>query len=216
MRILEIELHTTNLQETERFYKDVLQLPLVHQSADKLSFAAGYSMIHFTKTTHLNGAYHFAFLIPRNQLQDAYNWIKSRTAILPFSEAGDIADFTNWNAQAFYFHDEAQNILEFIVHHDLENENNQPYAPQTIIGIGEMGVAVADVPEACQAMHTQAGVPFYTKGPHLQNFAAMGEEDGLLIVSTEGRGWLPTGQPAAKNKVQVVLEIDDNNTKLEF
>ena len=214
MLIKEIELETGNLAKVEAFYSNVLQLPLVQRQPGRLSFAAGYSFIHFNGVEVPAGIYHFAFLIPPHLFQDAYQWIKSTIPILPFSEESDIAEFKNWNAKAFYFHDEEQNILEFIAHFDLEESGREELQTNLIKGIAEIGVGVDDVTKACAELHTIYNIPYYSKGPHLPNFAAMGEEDGLLIVSALGRGWIPTGQAATNSKVKIALEIQGNETIL--
>ena len=38
--------------------------------------------------------------------------------LLPYSAKEEIADFSSWNAKAFYFHDNNGNILELITHYD--------------------------------------------------------------------------------------------------
>ena len=207
MRIKEISLATADLGKVEAFYSEVLQLPLVHREPGRLSFAVGYSVIHFTNEKAPAGIYHFAFLIPPQLLEPSYQWIKSRIPVLPFSEQSDIADFTNWNARAFYFHDEEQNILEFIAHYDMEQGSESAFEPHNIIGVGEIGIGVEDVTLACNKLHTIYNIPYYHKGPFLPSFAVMGEEEGLLIISAIGRGWLPTGQLAANSSVHIILDM---------
>jgi catechol 2,3-dioxygenase-like lactoylglutathione lyase family enzyme len=216
MRIKEIELQTANLAQAAAFYNEVLQLPVVQRSPHRITFAAGYSLIHFKEEATAAGVYHFAFLIPPNLFLSAYQWLQSRLPLLPFNETEAIADFKNWNAKAFYFQDGKKNILEFIAHYDLEGSNMESFTPQAIIGIAEMGIGVADATQTCQALHTIYSIPYYSKGPRLQNFVAMGEEDGLLIVSEAGRGWLPTGQLTAINKVAVELELNGERISLAF
>ena len=208
MRIKEIELATSSLARVEAFYYNVLQLPLVQRQPGRLTFAAGYSLLHFNAAEAPAGIYHFAFLIPPHLFYDSYQWIKSRIPVLPFSDKGDIAEFANWNASAFYFHDEELNILEFIAHYDLA-ENNAEEPPTNLIkGIGEMGIGVKDVAQTCTELHTIYNIPFYSKGPYLQNFVAMGAEEGLLIISALERGWIPTGQPATRNSAIITIEIN--------
>lgn len=214
MRIKEIELATGNLAKVEAFYTKVLQLPVVQRQPGRLSFAAGYSLIHFNSAAPPAGIYHFAFLIPPQRFQESYHWLKSRTSVLPFNEEGDIAAFDNWNAKAFYFHDGEQNILEFIAHYDLAEDALQQMSSNFIKGVGEIGIGVKDVAQACNELHTIYNIPFYSKGPYLPNFAAMGEEEGLLIVSALDRGWIPTGQVVSNSKVTIVLDCEGNCVRL--
>lgn len=215
MRITEVELFTSNLAITKTFYQQVLRLPLVQETEERVSFAVGYSTLHFCYQPVVNGTYHFAMLLPQNSLGAAHEWVKSRIPILPFSDTEEIAQFSNWNAQAFYFHDAQENILELIVHHDLHNETDEPFSPQTILGICEIGITVDDVERECKNLH-ERGVPYFSKGPYGPQFAVMGEEDGLLIISAEGRGWVPTGQPATKEGLRVVVESNREKMTLQY
>ena len=215
MRIKEIELATGNLAKVETFYLKVLQLPLVQRQPGRLSFAAGYSLIHFNAAEAPAGIYHFAFLIPPHLFLTAYQQIKSQIDVLPFSDENDIADFANWNAKAFYFHDEEENILEFIAHYDLVESSEDELPANFVKGIAEIGIGVNDVEGTCAELHTIYNIPYYRKGPRFQNFAVMGEEEGLIIVSALGRGWIPTGQAATNSKVKIVLEIQDKEITLQ-
>ena len=73
------------------------------------------------------------------------------------------------------------------------------------IGICEIGVPVEDVTEACKIINDAFEVPYFKKGPRLQVFSVMGDENGLFIVTQAGRGWLPTQQPAKQYFTEVVF-----------
>jgi catechol-2,3-dioxygenase len=216
MLIKTIELQTNNLEGTEAFYSSVLQLPVIAKTAAAISFKVGYSTLTFKATSNNTGIYHFAILIPKNTVTNGHQWLKNRTPFLPFNAEGDIANFTNWNAQAFYFHDPNQNIIELIAHADLPHTWNSDFSADAFIGICEMGLVVADVAAACKMLHEKFDVPYFDKGPYLADFAVMGEEDGLLIVSAEDRGWLPTGQPAKANHLKLTLQVDEREREISM
>jgi catechol 2,3-dioxygenase-like lactoylglutathione lyase family enzyme len=214
MQIKSLEIATADLAAAKTFYHQILNFPLLDESDQQVSFAAGHSRLSFVKAA-TTAFYHIAFLIPSNQLVQAFNWVRSKTSILPFTEESCIADFPNWNAEAFYFHDAAQNILEFIVHHDLAHTSETPFSASSIIGICEVGMPMPSVPDACRVFNQQFGIPYYKKGPHLPHFAVMGEEDGLLIVTAIGRGWLPTQRPAEQHPLQVQLMLGANSIRFD-
>jgi hypothetical protein len=216
MTIQEIELQTQDLASIETFYHQVLEMPITQKTETSISFSAGKSILTFRLNEQERSFYHFAFLIPENKVEEAYQWVSARTKVLPYNNTSDIADFKNWNAHAFYFHDPQKNILEFIVHHDLENASAQPFGINNIISICEIGITVDDVVEACVQFNKGYGVPYFDKGPYMEDFAVMGEEDCLLIISATGRGWLPTGQPAGKYFLKVVLNINDSKREINF
>ncbi|GEO10371.1 VOC family protein [Segetibacter aerophilus] len=206
MLIKEISLLTNDLVATERFYSDILQFAIYNKTASRISFSVGHSMLSFTYTERQNPFYHFAFSIPSNKVDEAHRFIADKIEVLPFTPGTTIADFSNWNAHAFYFHDNQKNIVEFIAHHDLHNDTNEPFTPSDIIGICEIGVPVEDVTEACKMFNEKYGLQYFVKGPRLQDFSVMGDTQGLFIVTKIGRGWLPTQQPAERFDTKVVFE----------
>ncbi|WP_018613492.1 VOC family protein [Segetibacter koreensis] len=206
MIIKELTLCTNHLDASEEFYTKKLEFPLLHKSADRISFSIGHTILSFKLVKNENPNYHFAFSIPSNKIAEAQSYIAQRTNILPYNSETTIADFSNWNAHAFYFHDNQNNILECIAHHDLPNASNQSFTSSSIIGICEIGVPVEDVTDACKNINEEFEVPYFKKGPRLPVFSVMGDEHGLFIVTTIGRGWLPIQQPAERHFAEIIFE----------
>src|SRR5215218_5118334 len=127
MHLDKIELTSPDLTATKAFDQELLGFAILETTETQLAIAAGSSVLTFIKTD-APAFYHFAFLIPGNQVDAALQWVAERTAVLPFDAQRTIADFKNWNAHAFYFHDNNQNILEFIAHHDLQNASEKPFS----------------------------------------------------------------------------------------
>ncbi len=196
--IKEIQLLSNNLELAEQFYTKVLDLKILDKSADSISFSAGNSVLTFIETDALNPVYHFAFNIPCNKLDEAVKWISSKTEIIKTPETGSIADFRAWNAKAFYFYDNNGNILEFIARFDLHNQSNIPFSASSILNVSEMAVAAEDVTKLAGALTSEFKIPVFSKQPLLQNFGALGDDNGLIILSKTGRNWYPTDVPAEK------------------
>jgi len=165
--IKEINLLTNNLTSTEEFYTKILDFPFFDRSDTRISFFAGHTILSFSLVANQKPYYHFAFSIPTNKFEEAYSYIAQRATILPFDAHSTIADFNNWNAHAFYFHDNQNNILEFIAHHDLPTTSNQPFTSSSITGVCEIGLPVEDVTEACKIINEKLEVPYFKKGPRL-------------------------------------------------
>ena len=123
MLLKEIRLQTKQLSALFNFYKDVLELPAIQPGNNSISVTAGKSQIIFDKTNAIeNPFYHFAFNIPSNKFEEAFQWIQSKVELLWLNDYKSyIADFTNWHAKSFYFIDPAGNILEFIARFDLND-----------------------------------------------------------------------------------------------
>ena len=213
MIIKELTLLSNDLIATEEFYTKKLSFPIFNKSNDHISFSVGHTILSFKLAPAENPCYHFAFSIPANKVDEALAYIAERTNILPYSTDSIVADFTNWNAHAFYFHDNQNNILEFIAHHDLPTASDKPFSSASIIGICEIGVPVENVTDACKLINEEFEVPYFKKGPRLHVFSVMGDEQGLFIVTTIGRGWLPTQQPAERHFTEVIFAGDSSDRK---
>ena len=61
MDILEIEIQTDDLIETENFYSDILGLQLVSKGQNSISFLAGQPTLTFIRSKKTNPKYYFAF-----------------------------------------------------------------------------------------------------------------------------------------------------------
>ena len=212
MHIKEVLLVTNDLTNARSFYNDKLGFPVTGITQTQISFRIGRSVLTFRELKNSNAQYHLAFSIPNNQLHEALTWIKERAIVLPYAEDSIVADFTNWNAKAFYFRDHDGNILECITHYDRKVERLGSFTKDSFEYITEIGIPVDDVTIACEDFHQHYNIPYFKKGPRLKEFAVMGDEDGMLIVTKTGRGWLPTQEPAGKYPIKIVLEAGTKET----
>ena len=217
MFIKELILLTKDIRKTKEFYNGLMELPVTEETGEKISFSMGDSILIFLLTEkYTSPFYHVAFAIPNNKLEEALNWVSKRANVLPYSDNELIADFTGWNAKAFYFHDHQQNILEFITHFDLDTHDGNTFSPASIKNICEIGIVTDDVSSTCKTITEQYNIQPFPKGPFLKDFAVMGDANGLLIVSKTNRGWLPTGRPSEKFPVKVVVQINNQLNELSF
>ena len=216
MEILSVELLTKDLQGTEAFYAQQLGFEIVDRQATAVTFKAGLTLLTFILGDEAEPVYHFAFNIPCNQLEQAYQWIEERAAIMDVTPDNKIADFVNWNARSFYFYDNNGNILELIARFDLKNESSHEFCSDSILCISEIGVAVDDVKIAVDELIETLGLPVYEKQPRLENFTALGDHDGLLIISSANRHWYPTEKRAQKIYTNIKIRNDEKVLVLQF
>jgi hypothetical protein len=155
--------------------------------------------------------YHFAFLVPGDRFDAALSWARERVELL-----GDVFDFDNWTAHAVYFHDPAENIVELIAHHGLEEEGRSgDFAANELVGFSELGV-VGDPPELLRRLET-VGLELWDGEVEGENrLGFVGERGRVLILAPPGRGWLPTGRPAELHPVELVLELAGGRVPLSF
>lgn len=195
MRFRCVHLLARDLPALTRFYRDVLELPLLAAGAREVSFAAGSSRLTFAACpANQQPCYHFAFDLPEHQFTEAKAWVAARTPLISL-DGNDTFDFSNWNAHAFYFFDPAGNIVEGIARHDLPNASTSPFTGAQICHISEIGLVTPAVAKTATALKRALGIEAY-RNTEYENFAAIGDAHGLFIVVAEGRAWYPVGPEA--------------------
>lgn len=218
MQILDAYLLSNDLAATENFYKNILGLNLRSKTATTLTFSVGYSQITFLHSELQNPVYHFTFHIPCNQLEAALAWISQKVALIqPEDEEGYVVNFENWNAKSFYFYDENGNILECIARFDLPNASNAPFSVKSLLGLSEIGIGTPDVIALAQKLNLEYDIPFFFRQIQRENFHALGNDDGLFVISRTDRNWYPTQCPVGDFYVKVklllngkIIEITEN------
>lgn len=208
MEILEIEILTDDIVETEKFYANSLGLQITDKNHKSISFQAGQSTLTFLKSNKLNPKYHFAFNIPNNKFDEAIIWTKSRVNLIEIDDNSIVANFESWNAKAIYFYDNNKNILEFIVRLDLNNFTDKSFNISSILSISEIGI-VGDKPvKLADKLLADNDLYFFAKGTKSENFAALGNDNGLCIIVETGRKWYPTEQQAEKHYTRIKISTD--------
>jgi len=206
MLIDELVLQTGDPAGLRDFYTQVLGLPEVPGGGDTLTIQIGRSRLAFQPAAvEWSGYYHFAFDVPENQLPDAKAWLGGRVPLIPDQYGADQFHFDSWNSDSLYFYDPAGNILEFIARHNQPNHATTPLGPTSLLAVTEIGLACDDVPGLVARLRTEMGLEVYADQAGDQ-FAPVGDEDGLLIVVQQGRIWFPdTGKRAVCAPVALTL-----------
>jgi len=194
-RILSLELLcAVPLAAMREFYQRLLGLKVVEDQADRLTIAAGATEITFLPAAAVDGQpfYHFAFNIPENKIEAAWRWQKERTPLLPIparlrdaNYPENIVNYAHWNAHSVFFFDPAGNVVEYIARHDLKNASPGSFETADILYASEIAFGTDDVPTLAGQLKETAGVEQYRGGD--ENFMALGDERGLLLVMKRGR-----------------------------
>lgn len=210
MNILEIELLSDNLAETEKFYKNVLGLSPVKKEDDLLFFKIGGTELIFKKSENEKAVYHFAIDVPNNRFFDCHNHIAKTAKILEVEPGNDIANFVNWDARSFYFFDNNGNIVEVITRYPTRAYDAEPFSHKTYMDISEIGLVTSRVDEITDMLIKEHGLPVFKRQPRSSDFTALGDDEGLILISERGRNWYPTNIPAQSYPVRVVFMEDGN------
>ncbi|MVT12621.1 VOC family protein [Chitinophaga tropicalis] len=217
MRIKRIELLTNDIIQTKLFYTRTLQFSIQYETNNSISFKTGASILTFRQDNSiLSPVYHFAFNIPHNQLEEAIIWMTGKAELLSVTSESKTADFSHWNANAVYFSDNSGNILELIARHDLDNGSDTPFSSDSIQCISEIGIAVDNVPLFMDCAIKDHGLNIFSKQQPQEKFAALGDDNGLLIIAETDRNWFPTSVPARKFPTGIVLGNGNNEEDIQL
>ena len=194
-RILSLELLTSApLAQMKEFYRRSLGLRVLDERSDRLAVDAGETRLTFVEAGPDGGRpfYHFAFNIPENKLLAARAWQKERTPLIQaparLRDPGypdDVIHFKHWNAHSVFFLDPGGNVVEYIARHDLKNAAGGSFESEDILHASEIGLIVDDVPAAALKLREVVGLEQYRGGD--EQFTAIGDEHGLLLVIRRGR-----------------------------
>lgn len=203
MLIKKLVLETYDLDATFLFYRDLLQLPISSESSEEIAFKVGDSELIFREGNRA-AYYHFAFAIPFVAFDAALERIKTRIGLLKSGEEGFITEFNDWGAKSFYFLDNNGSILECIARNtDLDREMD---CPSHLLRIAEAGLVNEKALDFLEKTKVMLPLTFYVKQKPRTDFAALGDDNGLLICAKTGRNWFPTDIASEAFAQEVTIE----------
>ncbi|MFN8510782.1 MAG: hypothetical protein U0Z75_09565 [Deinococcaceae bacterium] len=200
MRIQTLTLYTSKLPEMADFYAR-LGFGIEH-GQNAFCFAAGSSKVTF-KSGLAPAEYHFTFNVPEHLMQDVLEDLQQKVDLCPIEDGTYFANFYHWNAHALYFLDPDGSIVEYIGRHNLDHRHETQPVP---LSVSEIGWVTQDVAGTVSLFKEQFGIDHFR--PAAENFAPLGTDEGLLIVSQVGRPWYPVGFPAEVLPLDVEIQTD--------
>ncbi len=208
MQIKKIVLYSNEIEKQFHFYKNTLGFDVIRVSRDLISFKAGNTIINFEKS-EIDHKYHYCFLIPSNKLNEAKIWLEQRVALIKIEGERVIEQHTYWNAEAVYFYDGTGNVVEFIVHHDLDNKIKEAFDVSKIISINEIGVPSEDIPATNRILEKKLNSLFW-KGNYT-HFGTNGNQEGLflLVNYTLKKTWFPTAVKIEQSPFNASISINN-------
>ena len=207
MKLLDIELYTADLDATRAFYVCRLGLPLLSHSTNHLTVLIGWTSLTFRLVNQPVAPYHLAINVPRGSLEVImyyfdFDYLDTQ------APQKTIADFPQWWARSCYFYEspstpEQSNLIEFIARTDLNLDDPNLTFSDLFQGVSEIGMATEDVAYTTGLLQRRFGVQQFGKTSPAPDFNALGDDNGLFILSKVGRKWLFSETPAGLNYCRV-------------
>ncbi|CAN5327148.1 hypothetical protein BH09BAC5_BH09BAC5_29520 [soil metagenome] len=192
MQITELTLTAGNPEELRKFYAEELGFTEHHaiSATDGFSFQAGHTRVNFVPGDK-HARYHFAFNIRPDQLPAAIDWMEYHKMDLLEDKTGKIIDFNSWKAKSIYFFDAEGNIVELIARAAISPAGNAPkFSAKSILGISEIGIVCDDVKMMREWIENTHGINGFSRQENTNEFSAMGDDEGLLLLVPEKHKWL--------------------------
>lgn len=214
MKIHEVELLTDDIQKTNEFYSEKLGLLKIYSDLKTIEFKIGTSHLKFVRSSNQQPTYHFAFTIPNNKLEEAIHWVSNKVNLIKTGEDNIIADFETWKAKSIYFYDNNRNIVELIARIELNNPSNDSFTTSAILSISEIGIVTDDPISFGNDLAMEHGICYFSKGPKREDFVAMGNDNGLFVISKTNRIWYPTTKAGQKHRTKIKVVLNDKVVEL--
>lgn len=187
--ITHVTVGVEDLDEAEDLYAGVLQLP-VRRDRDALRVRVGRSTLDLRRESGQQGRDHLALDVAPDSFDDAVAWLCARTTLITKDGEDRFEGPASWDSVSVYFPGPSGSVLELIARRRL-GPIAPPGAGSSLRGISEVGLAVDDVPAAVRELGRIPGLGSFG-APPTAGFAALGDDEGLLIVVATGRPWFPT------------------------
>lgn len=212
MRIKELVLYTSKLKEQSAFYSEVLELEMINKLAESASFKIGDSILTFISSRDAT-PYHYAINIPSNKKEEALEWLKNRVEVLKNNES-EIQYFDYWDANAIYFYDKEDNIVELIARNSLNNTSNKPFDVCSLLEISEIGVATLNIKEDFRVLNNVTNIPIHSG--NFDRFMSIGNDNGLFILINKNlkKEWFPTKDKPYSSDFRI--HLIEQGKKYEF
>lgn len=211
MRLRQLTLPVSDIAEVGAYFSKVLQLPV-----DGDAVQIGWTRLRLRAAgTDPVGGVHLAFNVPANRFAVATDWLLARAPLQ--RNASGQAHFTfgdAWASESIYFEGPDGLILELIGRRRLAaSDRTGPFHGSELTCVSEVGLPVADVP----ALHAQAEAALGLKplSPPTPHFAALGDDEGLLIVVDATRAWFPEQKVLPNARGIEVIVSDTSAGELE-
>ena len=98
----------------------------------------------------------------------------------------------------------------------LNYTTDDEFSMNSIAKVNEIGLAVSNPSKTARRLMNEFGINPIQNAPMKEDFCWLGDHNGAIIVSKEGRHWLPTQIPGSFNDFNITYLDQGVAYKLSF
>ncbi|WP_299216497.1 hypothetical protein [uncultured Aquimarina sp.] len=153
-------------------------------------------------------------MIPTGSIEYAIDFLEElNIELLPY-KGEKIIQFDS--GCAIYFYDKDENIVEFIERPLANYPKSNNFSIDQVIKLNEIGLPHTDPIRMANTLVKEFGINPINKNSFRENFCWVGDHNGVIIVTKEGRNWLPTYKPGIVNDFTICYKDIEKEYYLSF
>lgn len=204
MHLKEVHIRCSSLRSMYAFYRNQMGMHC-GLTKERLVVDAGTSKLIFMPKKNFYGGYHYAFAIPERAMDAALLFLKKQTSLFySYDDDSYVAVFRKWKARSVFFSDADGNVVEMIARQGEGAFDGEIFTSEAILGLAEMGLGCSDPRLLSMKLRADAALELFDKGS--DSFKAVGNKDGLFILSSPERNWYPSTLPTKLLETTVLFE----------
>lgn len=213
MKIDQLNLYSTQIDDQWQFYKGILGLPCDRIADQTFRVNTLHTQLEFQHSGP-EQYYHFAFLLPTGTMHEAITYLESRGIELLMLDGEKIVHFNP--GQAIYFKDPDGNIVEWIERPSVQDGTGLKFDPANLVCVNEIGLPVERPRNTARLLMDRDGIIPENPEGFSDEFCWVGDARGVLIVVKKGRNWLPTDISSVTNHFKIQYRSKGESYHLEI
>jgi len=210
----------SEMYQIRNFWENTIGCEVVGETFNSFTLKIGSSLLTF-KPNYTNSnrpQYHFAVLVPANQIENCLNWLKNGgkkkdgKAIQIWRSGESNAEIIQsplYNSSSVYFADYGGNIIELVARRNLDNPEIGEFSSDMFKEINTVSIITKDVRAAKDLIQEDLG--YLPLDRSTSGFKVMGNANGLINLVVQDRILPPTEtEKAFPFEMELVVQNPDS------
>ena len=205
--------------QIRNFWENTIGCEVVNQTSTTFTIKIGTSLLTFKPnfTSLARPQYHFAILIPSNQIENCLAWLKNGGKKKDGDEIqiwrggetnAEIIQSPLYNSSSVYFADYGGNIIELVARRNLDNPEEGEFSSEMFKEINSVSMVTKEVRVAQDLISQNLG--YQPVDRTTSGYKVMGNANGLINLVVQNRILPPTTtEQAYPFEMELVVQNPD-------